>query len=145
MSMGERIKLIRKRNNLTQVQLADILDLKQATIGKYENSSITPSFLVLLRISRKFRVDIGWLLTDEKKNEEQETKSTKFKCPSIVKNAKVLPKGKQFAELSAQYKKENNSVKRRIKIVHEINELRNVAQDLMDRIILLQEEMKKGL
>ena len=67
MSVGERIKLIRKRKNLTQEQLATKLSLKQATIVRYENSSITPSLEVLLRMSMIFKEDIGWLLTGEKK------------------------------------------------------------------------------
>lgn len=145
MSLGDRIKLLRKRSKLTQVQLAEELGLKQATIGRYENGSITPSFLVLMRISKKFNVDIGWLFTGEKENEEQVSGTVKYRCPDIVKKATVELKGEQLEKILTQHEMESASVKRRNKIVREVNELRNVAQDLMDRIIVLQEEIKKGL
>ena len=145
MSMDDRIKLIRKRNNLTQVQLADKLDLKQSTIGRYENNSITPSFLVLMRISKRFGVDIGWLFTGKKEKEEEQTSDTvKYKCPDIVKKAVADLQGSKLEKLSIQHKKTVDSVRQRAKIVNEVRELRQLAQELVDRIIVLQEEIKKG-
>lgn len=43
----------RKENNLTQKQLAEILDVKQVMISKLESGNYNPTFKLLHRISRK--------------------------------------------------------------------------------------------
>ena len=144
MSVGKRIKLIRKRNNLTQVQLAEKLGLKQATIGRYENGSITPSLFVLMRISKKLSVDIGWLFTGEKEKDKQTSGTDKLKCPDIIKSANVELQGNKLKKLSTQHEMAKASVKRKVRLVNEVRELRKLAQELMDRIIILQEDIKEG-
>jgi transcriptional regulator with XRE-family HTH domain len=57
-TFGERIKALRKQNNMTQEQLAETLYLEnKATISSYENNCRIPSADILsemARVSRKF-------------------------------------------------------------------------------------------
>ena len=140
MTLGERIRSIRKRSNLTQKQFAEKLNLAQTTIVRYENGSIAPSLQALINISTEFKEDIDLLLG----NQKNEKKS--YKCPQVVKDA--LKPGINNTILKGsilQRREASNSVKRRSKLIKEIDELRTVAQDLADRIIAIQEEIKKGI
>ncbi len=60
-SLGERILSI--RGNLTQVELADALGIKQAMISRYEADKETPSPRVLLRMAVYSGKSMEWLLT----------------------------------------------------------------------------------
>lgn len=65
MSLGLRIKEIRKNFNLTQKQMAEKLDLKQNTIATYEIGRLTPSDRTIYDICREFGVNEIWLRTGE--------------------------------------------------------------------------------
>jgi transcriptional regulator with XRE-family HTH domain len=139
MTVGDRIRSIRKENKLTQEQFATTLNLAQATIVRYENGSIAPSLEVLIKISIKFKVDIS-LLLDSQKNRQKT-----YTCPQIVKDA--LKDNANNTNLISMLKKGkiSNSVKRRSRLMGELDELRAVAQDLTTRIIAIQDEIKKGI
>lgn len=65
MSIGERIKEVRKRAGLTQQKFADRIGLKRNTIGNYEINLIEPSDRTILDICREFDVREAWLRTGE--------------------------------------------------------------------------------
>lgn len=62
-SLGERILYLRKRNNLTQKDFADLINVARSSIGKIENNEVSPSAEILLKISKVFNVSIDWLIT----------------------------------------------------------------------------------
>lgn len=61
--MKERIKQVRKENNLTQTAFGEKIGVKGNTITNYENGLRTPTEAVLLSISKEFGVNIEWLRT----------------------------------------------------------------------------------
>ena len=61
MSVGLRIRQVRKAYGLTQQAFADQLGLKQNTIATYEIEKTTPSERTLLDICRVFHVNEDWL------------------------------------------------------------------------------------
>lgn len=61
MTIGERIKYVRKEKGVTQQELADALDLKQNTIATYEMDRTRPSERTLKAICSKFDVSYSWL------------------------------------------------------------------------------------
>lgn len=65
MSVGARIRAVRKAYGLTQQAFADRLGLKQNTIATYEIEKTTPSERTLLDICRVFHVNEDWLRTGE--------------------------------------------------------------------------------
>lgn len=60
--LGERIKNLRKKNNLTQGQLAEKMNLTQASISGYETGDRQPDNEILTRIADFFDVSIDYLL-----------------------------------------------------------------------------------
>ena len=59
--MTERIKLVRKRFNLTQAEFGERIGVKGNTVTGYETGIRTPSEAILLSICREFGVDETWL------------------------------------------------------------------------------------
>lgn len=60
--IGERIKELRKESRYTQTELADLLGVTKSTIAAYENDSRLPSYDVLVRMARLFKISIDSLL-----------------------------------------------------------------------------------
>ena len=76
---GKRVKAARKKKKLTQVQLADIIGKKEATIRKYENGTIEAPWNVIEDIATALdvspfdlTVDVDQLRSDVKLQEEIE-------------------------------------------------------------------------
>lgn len=69
--MNNRIKEIRKTKNLTQVEFAARLGLKQNSIAQIEMGKRNPSDQVILSICREFGVNELWLRTGEGAMEKQ--------------------------------------------------------------------------
>ncbi len=65
--VGNFIKEIRKRNNLTQKQLADKLNVTYQAVSKWENGKNVPDIAIMMDISKLFNVDIDELLNGENK------------------------------------------------------------------------------
>lgn len=61
MSIGERVKKLRKVLNLTQSVFAERIGLKQAAIGLYENGQRNIGDRAISDICREFNVNENWL------------------------------------------------------------------------------------
>lgn len=59
---GPRLRALRLREALTQQQLADRLGLTKSVISAYETDLRLPSYDVLLKLSRIFKVSTDYLL-----------------------------------------------------------------------------------
>lgn len=67
MKFGEKLKEMRKANNLTQQQLADRLGVAKSVVSYYENGERFPSYDVLIKIARTFHISTDFLLGLDKK------------------------------------------------------------------------------
>lgn len=59
---GEIIKNLRLSYNLSQVQLANELNVSKQTISNWENNNILPSIEMLIKLSLFFSVSTDYLL-----------------------------------------------------------------------------------
>lgn len=88
--LGDRVKELRIRRNLTQKQLADDLNLSQSTIGMIESGKRDASNELLIKIANYFNCSTDYLLNikDNKsaENKEQEL-ITKYEDMPDFKNA----------------------------------------------------------
>ncbi len=62
MNFNVRLKQIRQKHNMTQSELAEILDLKPTAISNYESERNEPSFDKLIALSKYFDVSCDYLL-----------------------------------------------------------------------------------
>lgn len=65
MTIGERIKKIRKELDLTQAEFAESIGSVQNSVTGYETGRRNPSQPVIALICNKFNVNKQWLLTGE--------------------------------------------------------------------------------
>ncbi|NMF06301.1 helix-turn-helix domain-containing protein [Clostridium beijerinckii] len=95
--LGDRIKLLRKEQKITQEQLADWLNVSRSSIKGYENDGVEPSLNVLIKIADRFNVSLDYLLgrTEEKHNVnllDEYTKEILIKVYEIIKDYKMTKK-----------------------------------------------------
>ena len=67
MNFGEKLKLLRTGQKLTQKQLADRLGVAKSVVSYYESGDRYPSYDVLVMIARIFHVTTDYLLDIERK------------------------------------------------------------------------------
>jgi len=72
MTLSEKLKTLRIKNNLTQQSLADKLGLQRSTISQYESGRIAPSGSVLKNMASFFSISVDMLLEDAAQIEEND-------------------------------------------------------------------------
>ncbi len=64
MTLGDKLSKLRKENNYTQEQLADILKVSRQAISKWESNTTYPETDKLIRMSELFDCSLDYLLKD---------------------------------------------------------------------------------
>lgn len=72
MTFGEKLSKLRKENNYTQEQLADLLNVSRQSVSKWESNMAYPETDKLIGLARLFECSTDYLLKDEciSKNEK---------------------------------------------------------------------------
>lgn len=65
MTLGNKLSRLRKENNYTQEQLADLLNVSRQSISKWESDISYPETDKLIELSRIFNCSVDYLLKDE--------------------------------------------------------------------------------
>lgn len=65
MNLSEKIVTLRKRQGMSQEDLAEKLDVSRQTISRWENGTVVPDAYNILEISKVFGVTSDYLLNDE--------------------------------------------------------------------------------
>ena len=66
MSIGERICTLRKERNISQAQLAKILDVSRQAVSKWENDSSAPDTIKLIQLADILNTEVEFLATGNK-------------------------------------------------------------------------------
>jgi transcriptional regulator with XRE-family HTH domain len=61
-TFGQRLRLLRDEKKMVQKEIADLLDVSQSTIGKYEGDQRTPSPDAIIKLAVFFEVSTDYLL-----------------------------------------------------------------------------------
>lgn len=72
MTFGERLYELRNKNNLSQEDLAEVLDVSRQSISKWENDKASPEMTRLLFMSDYFNVSLDYLMRGIKKENNEE-------------------------------------------------------------------------
>lgn len=65
MLLNEKIKIIRKMNNLSQERFAEELSVSRQTISKWETGNVVPDVGMLTRIANYYNITLDQLVRDE--------------------------------------------------------------------------------
>lgn len=101
MTMGERIKELRKKNGMTQTDLAKELGVAKETISTWETGSRSPRFDVLDQLCGMFHASMDYLMgrTDVNSfNEIADTDAEQDLTEYALKYARLDEYGKQAVE-----------------------------------------------
>ncbi|MGM0881352.1 MAG: helix-turn-helix domain-containing protein [Bacillota bacterium] len=72
-TIGERIKRVRKINELNQVEFSKIIGVSQGTLSEIEQDKYYPSTETIMAIYTNFRTDIHWILFGRESSQEKIT------------------------------------------------------------------------
>jgi len=72
MQFGEKLKKLRVSKNMTQKDLAEIINISPQAISRWENNEVEPSLETLRRLAEFFEVSMDDLFGNEKKQEPEE-------------------------------------------------------------------------
>ena len=64
--LGEKIKKYREEKKMTQVEVAEVLGVKPATISKYEAGTLEPNIESLKKLAELFGISVDELLKEDK-------------------------------------------------------------------------------
>ena len=65
MTLGEKIRQLRKRNNVTQEEFAKLIGTHESHVGRYEKDQSNPTAHILKKIAQAFNVSADYLLFDK--------------------------------------------------------------------------------
>lgn len=68
MNFGEQIKNIRKEKNMTQEQMANILNVSRQAISNWENNKNFPDLEMIIKISKLFSLSLDKLILGDDDN-----------------------------------------------------------------------------
>lgn len=83
--IAKRMKEIRLKNELTQVQFADIVGLSSPAVGAMENSLYLPNLDVLTKIKEHFGFDYNYVLDGEKKSPTEDVEALQLEIDRLKK------------------------------------------------------------
>lgn len=89
---GNRLKTLRLREDMSQAQLAQKLDLTKSVISAYETGIRLPSYDVLIHIAKIFNVTTDYLLGVEKKYEIDLSGLTDAEIAALLELIKAMKK-----------------------------------------------------
>lgn len=75
MTLGQKLKALLKDNNMTQEDLAEVLEVSRQAVGKWVNDKGIPEVGKLVKISNLFGVSIDYLLKEECQEKISEEKA----------------------------------------------------------------------
>ena len=89
---GNRLKILRSRNSLTQAQLAQKLGVTKSVISAYETGLRLPSYDILISISQIFKVSTDYLLGVDHKQDIDLSGLTEEEIVALKALIKVMKK-----------------------------------------------------
>ena len=84
MNIGKRIQELRKKNNLTQEELAERVDVARQTISKWELEETSPDLNQINKIADAFNISIDEFINSNVKSGNKKDKNTFVKILSII-------------------------------------------------------------
>ncbi|WP_454941682.1 helix-turn-helix domain-containing protein [Evtepia sp.] len=110
-SMGGKIKKLRTERHMTQTEFAERLGVTKSAISSYENGSRLPSYDILLKMARIFKISTDMLLgnTDEHRITLDVTGLNRKQILLLEELTEDLKKGNVLQEIcTTKEKRENN-------------------------------------
>lgn len=98
MNFSEKLKLIRKSNNMTQADFANSIGISRGNLANIELGNVVPTPMFINCVSLMYHVDKDWL-TDDSNNDLSALNNSTNMIPLILSEYEQLDdKYKKFVE-----------------------------------------------
>lgn len=98
MTFADKLKLVRKANNLTQAEFADSIGISRGNLSGLELGKVAPTPLLINCISLTYNIDKKWLTDDNNDDLSALNGSTNMAALIAEKYGKLDDKYKKFVE-----------------------------------------------
>lgn len=98
MVFAEKLKLIRKANNLTQAEFADSIGISRGNLSGLELGKVKPTQVFINCVSLMYNIDKRWLIDDSDENLSALNGSTNMLTLITEKYKQLDDKYKKFVE-----------------------------------------------
>ena len=89
MNFGKKLAFLRKQRGMTQMELAEKLDISRQAVSKWERGTAEPSIENLISIGKLFDVSVDDLVNDNPHSQDVSTEQ------AVVKENQVEPVGQE--------------------------------------------------
>ena len=107
MVVAQRLKAARKACKLTQSQVAEILGIDRSAYTYYETGKTSPSLSNLLRLASVFKVEVAWLLGENRTEEDSHLLSSGDDVLTLrreISESRMLELSKEERQVIAFYR-----------------------------------------
>ena len=90
MNLGKTLQELRKEKNISQEEIANILNVSRQTISNWENSKSYPDIIMLIKLCDIYKISLDDLLKEDQellnhiKKEKQKKNKIIITCISII-------------------------------------------------------------
>lgn len=98
MKFHEKLKLIRKINNLTQTEFANSIGLSRTNLANIELGKVSPTLMFINCVSLMYNIDKHWLMDDNNEDLSALNGSTNILSLIMEKYEQLDNKYKKFVE-----------------------------------------------
>lgn len=84
MNFGERLYKLRSEKNISQEELAELLDVSRQSISKWENDKAYPEMTRLLFMSDYFDVSLDYLMRGVENKESEKEATLTYKSKNLL-------------------------------------------------------------
>ena len=103
MTIGEKIKELRRKNNLTQEALANALNLAYQSVSKWENNTASPDIAHLVPLANIFNVTLDELFDRGADTEERDLAAYLEKEQQLSHDGRIEERLTLWQEAAAKY------------------------------------------
>ena len=105
MTIGEKIKKLRREQGITQEKLADYLNISYQAVSKWENNTALPDISLVVPISNFFGVATDVLFDLEDKSDEEDIAEYEKKSRELANKGKIRDLVELWREAAGKYPK----------------------------------------
>lgn len=84
MNLGEKLAMLRREQNLTQEQLAELLGVSRQAISKWESNAAYPETEKLIRLAKLYDCSLDYLLLDKPQEPRRQPEAVKLDLSSLA-------------------------------------------------------------
>lgn len=106
MTFGDKLSTLRKENNFTQEQLADVLGVSRQAISKWESDTTYPETDKLIRICKLFHCSTDYLLLEDENSVEKQSQNISV-CKCLPDNQLLMNEVIKFIDMLFSHQRKN--------------------------------------